>query len=183
LEDLANTHIPGPLGDIEILHYVATPNNNKNPKDNNTPLPVLLLIHEFFGLSPSIVEKVRALANDPGCIVVAPDTFRGAVTDFIPKAIWLALTTPTERVNDNLDAIVSYLQAAGGKFSLLPVKADTSKLAVMGSCYGGGKAIRYTTQRWPDVATVIFYGKPVAEDSKLQCLTAPVCGVYGSNDV
>jgi carboxymethylenebutenolidase len=101
LEDLANTHIPGPLPDIEILSYVATPNNNKNPKDSNTPLPVLLLIDEFFGLSPSIVEKAQALADDLGCIVVAPDTFWGAVTDFIPKAIWLALTTPTEHVNDD----------------------------------------------------------------------------------
>jgi carboxymethylenebutenolidase len=194
LEDLANTRIPGPSPGIEILSYVATPSssssfvgNNKNPKDDPA-LPVLILIHEFFGLSPSIVEKAQALADDLGCIVVAPDTFRGAVTDFIPKAIWLALTTPTERVNDDLDAIVSYLDQAGTQLKLqssssVKVKADISKLAIMGFCYGGGKAIRYTTQRRPDAATVIFYGKPVTEGSELQKLKAPVCGIYGSNDV
>ncbi len=91
--------------------------------------------------------------------MVAPDTFRGAVTDFIPKAIWLALTTPTERVNDDLDAIVSYLDQAGTQLTLqsssVKLKADISKLAVTGFCYGGGRAIHYTTQPRTDAGTVI----------------------------
>jgi len=179
LEDLTNTRIPGPISGVELLAHVATPNNNNFQEKNKCPVPVLILIHEFFGLNPSIVEKAKGLANELGCVVVAPDTFRGSVTDFIPKAIWLALSTPQERVNDDLDAIYNYIES--GKLASAPGGID--KLAVMGFCYGGGKAIRYSMQRRVDAATVIFYGKPVTEVDQLQRLKAPVCGVFGRNDV
>ena len=52
----------------------------------------------------------------------------------------------------------------------------------MGFCYGGGKAIRYTTQCRQDAATVIFYGSPVTDVDELKRLKAPVCGIYGKND-
>lgn len=167
LEELANTRIPGPPGSNgDILAYKAMPSGSSEGE----PLPLLILIHEFFGLNPSIVEKARGLADDLRCIVVAPDTFRGEVTDFIPKAIWLALSTPQQRVNDDLDAVCSYLNVNDGK------------LAVMGFCYGGGKAIRYSSQRRPDAATVVFYGSPLTNVAELRRLKAPICGVYGSKD-
>ena len=110
-----------------------------------------------------------------GCTVVAPDTFRGLVTDFIPKAIWLAVSTPQNRVNDDLDAVCSYLGLEQGRMG-------DAKLAVMGFCFGGGKAIRYATQRRPDAATVVFYGSPVTDVDELEQLRAPVCGIFGDGD-
>jgi len=175
LEDLTNTRIPGPSG-VELLAFVATPKTIK--EKSTTPVPVLILIHEFFGLNPSIVDKAKGLADDLGCVVVAPDTFRGTVTDFIPQAIWLALSTPQDRVNDDLDAICDYIES--GNIALAP--GGIHKLAVMGFCYGGGKAIRYSIQRREDAATVVCYGKPVTDVSELQRLRAPVCGVFGRND-
>jgi len=53
----------------------------------------------------------------------------------------------------------------------------------MGFCYGGGKAIRYTTQRRPDAATVVWYGNPVTNVDELKSLQAPVCGIFGRDDV
>jgi len=175
LEDLANISIPGPSG-VELLAHVATPSTFR--EKTGSPVPVIILIHEFFGLNPSIIDKAKGLANDLGCVVVAPDTFRGTVTDFIPKAIWLALSTPQERVNDDLDAICTYIES--GNLASAPGGID--KLAVMGFCYGGGKAIRYSIQRRVDAATVVFYGKPVTEVKELRRLNAPVCGVFGRND-
>ena len=166
LSDITNTRIPGPDG-VEILAYTAKP----SPAGGNGN--TIILLHEFFGLNPSIVEKADMIAEDLGCTVVAPDTFRGVVTDFIPKAIWLALSTPQDRVNDDLDAVCSYLGVES--------TTTTNKLAVIGFCYGGGKAIRYTTQRRSDAATVIFYGSPVIDD-ELQKLNAPVCGIFGDRD-
>lgn len=174
LQDLTNTRIPGPDQGVEILAYTARPSatTTKLTKD----LPVLILIHEFFGLSPSIVEKAQALANDLDCIVVAPDTFRGQVTNFIPKAIWLALTTPQERVNRDLEAVCDYLISNNNNSSL-------DRLAVMGFCYGGGKALRYTIDQRPTAATVVVYGMPVTDVDQLQRLQAPVCGIFGRNDL
>ena len=95
LEELTNTKIPG-SGGHEILAYTARP-----AKAQNGPLPVLVLLHEFFGLTEAITAKAAALADELGCVVVAPDTFRGETARLpnIPKAIWLALTTPQPRVN------------------------------------------------------------------------------------
>jgi len=134
LEELTNVRIPGSGGTHEILAYAARPSSAPAGKR----LPVLLLLHEFFGLNGAIVEKANGLAEDLNCVVIAPDTFRGVTTSFVPRAIWLALTTPQSRVNDDLDDVVRW--AARQEY------ADTRKLAVMGFCYGGGKAIRYTTQ-------------------------------------
>uniref|UniRef100_A0A6U4KC65 Dienelactone hydrolase domain-containing protein n=1 Tax=Minutocellus polymorphus TaxID=265543 RepID=A0A6U4KC65_9STRA len=168
LEDLANVRIPGPPGSgFDIAAYRAAPSSGGDGGDHK-----IILLHEFFGLNPSIVEKAKGLADDLGCEVVAPDIFRGENTDFIPKAIWLALTTPQERVDEDLDAVCAYLDNAG----------DEGKLAVMGFCLGGGKAIRYTTERRPEAATVIFYGSPLTDVNKLRKLKGPVCGIFGNKD-
>lgn len=172
LDELTNVRIPGSVGDI--LAYKAIPTGSNA---NESSLPSIILIHEFFGLNPSIIDKAQALSNELNCKVIAPDTFRGETTTFIPKAIWLALTTPQERVNEDLDCVCTYLQSENGD----RIK-NNNKLAVMGFCYGGGKAIRYTTQYRQDAATVIFYGSPVTDVDELKRLKAPVCGIYGKND-
>ena len=43
--------------------------------------------------------------------------------------------------------------------------------------------MKYTTQCRPDAATVVFYGTPVTDVASLSSLRAPVCCVYGRNDV
>jgi carboxymethylenebutenolidase len=185
LEDLTNTRIPGPQGsEIEILAHVATPSNYDDLIKNSSKkaLPVLIVIHEFFGLSQSIVDKANGLANDLGCVVIAPDTFRGTVTDFIPKAIWLALSTPQDRVNDDLNSICSYIECGMLNMNSFEGQNNNYKLAIMGFCYGGGKAIRYTTECRNDAATIVFYGSPLVAVNQLKNLKAPVCGVYGRND-
>jgi carboxymethylenebutenolidase len=174
LEDIANTRIPAENGSIEILAYVSEP---KIP--NTSPLPLLILIHEFFGLNESIQQKANELADDLQCRVVAPDTFRGVNTNFVPQAIWLALSTPQDRVNRDLNAVVEHYR----RDTKTNTSTNTPKLAVMGFCYGGGKAIRYSIQEQPEAATVIFYGNPVTDANELQRLRAPVCAAYGRNDV
>jgi len=126
LEDIVNTRIPG-KDNVEVLAFLAKRSTAKTLPPS-TKQPVLILIHEFFGLNPSIREKAQGLADDLGCLVVAPDTFRGTSTEFIPKAIWLALTTPQNRVNEDLDAVCNYLVTNN-------LMDATSKVAVMGFCY------------------------------------------------
>ena len=171
LDELANARIPSADGE-ELLAYVARPSEAPDG-----PLPVLILIHEFFGLSQSIADKAQLFADELGCLAIAPDTFRGTATTFIPQAIWLALTTPQPRVNRDLDSVVAWASSQEG--------ADASKLAILGFCYGGGKALRYTTSSSlrGKAATVVFYGNPLTDAAEFANLEAPVCGVFGRNDV
>lgn len=168
VESLANVRIPRRDG-REVLAY------SSKPMQKGDALPVLILIHEFFGLTQSICDKADSLAEEVGCMVIAPDTFRGETSSFIPKCIFLALTTPQERVNEDLDDVLDWASNQPG--------LDTDRLAVMGFCYGGGKAIAYTTACRPNASTVVCYGKPVTEVKKLSNLKKPVCGVFGSLDM
>ena len=230
LEDLANVKISG--SESEILAHVALP--SEPPVTG--PLPILILLHEFFGLSESIVAKAQLFADDLECIVIAPDTFRGVSTSFIPKAIWLALSTPQDRVNRDLDDVLAWAaspecgrvagvmadpkrvavtqtqrgrvqpshrqtaaqggnsypnRCAGRKFiPEVPCRLSSTRSLgsrvcrqVLGFCYGGGKAIRYTTQSRRDAATVVWYGNPIVNSDELKPLRAPVCAVFGAEDL
>eukprot|EP00310_Coccolithus_braarudii_P019954 CAMPEP_0183339312 /NCGR_PEP_ID=MMETSP0164_2-20130417/6280_1 /TAXON_ID=221442 /ORGANISM="Coccolithus pelagicus ssp braarudi, Strain PLY182g" /LENGTH=301 /DNA_ID=CAMNT_0025509281 /DNA_START=25 /DNA_END=930 /DNA_ORIENTATION=+ len=172
LDDLVNTRIPLD-GTVQLLAHVARPKSAVAQPGQR--LPLLLLIHEFFGLSTSIVEKAQLFADELGCVCVAVDTFRGVRTSLIPYAIWLALSTPQQRVDDDLEQWV--------RWAASQEDIDTRRIAVMGFCYGGGKAIRYAIGRRPTAATVVWYGEPVLETEALRKLRAPVCAVFGADDL
>jgi carboxymethylenebutenolidase len=121
------------------------------------------------------VAKAQLFADELGCLVIAPDTFRGVSSTFIPQCIWLALSTPQQRVNDDLDDAIAWAVAEAPRVA--GVVADPKRVAVLGFCYGGGKALRYTTQARPDAATVVWYGNPLYSADELKVLKAPVCGV------
>jgi len=168
LEALSNTRIPRSDGG-EILAAVARPSQL-----TGKPLRVLVVLHEFFGLTESIVGKAQAYADELECLVIAPDTFRGTTTSFIPQAIWLALSTPQQRVNKDLTDVFAWASEQPG--------VNAARPAVLGFCYGGGKALRFTTQIKPDAATVVFYGNPLTSPEDFAKLRAPVCGIFGTQD-
>jgi carboxymethylenebutenolidase len=76
LNSVTNTVIPGVNGGPDVRAYVAAP-------QGEGPFPVVIMIHEFFGLNESIIGKAQGLA-EAGYLVVAPDTFRGSTTSWIP---------------------------------------------------------------------------------------------------
>lgn len=142
--------------------------------DGVGPFPVVVMIHEFWGLNEALVSKTQLLAQE-GVLVVAPDTLRGTTTRYLPKALWHTISTPNARVVDDLDAVIRYLQARGD--------VDAQRIVVMGFCYGGGKALAYALAR-PEVpaGTAVFYGDLSADASALARLRGPVLGVFGETD-
>ena len=162
LADLTNAEIPSSSADnVQLLAHVAKP---KNPPDG--PLPVLVLIHEFFGLNENIVAKAQAFADECNCVCIAPDTFRGVSTTFIP-CDWLALTTPQERVNADITDIIDWAGTA-------VENVDTSRVAVAGFD-GWWQALRYCAKQRVDAAAVIFAAPTDPLD--YVDLRAPVLGI------
>lgn len=168
LEDVANTKIPTTSGDREILAFVA------KPSKVNGKLPVVILVHEFYGLTPEICGKADAIAKEVGCIVIAPDTYRGESTRFIPKAIYLALGTPQKRVDADIDEVLAWASTLSD--------ADTSRVGLVGFCYGGGKALAYSTKYKEAKATVVIYGKPILDSDLLKNIYGCVLGIFGDQD-
>jgi carboxymethylenebutenolidase len=165
VEQLTNTTIVGPAGQ-EVRAYVARP-------DAPGTYPGVVMIHEFFGLRPDIVEKAEALA-DEGYVVVAPDTYRGKTTGWIPRAIFLRVTTQMEQVVGDLDTTFDWLAGQSD--------VDPDRVAVMGFCYGGDAALQYSLAHPKPAATGIFYGSLVTDPAQLQRLPGPVLGIFGADD-
>lgn len=165
VERIANVTVPGPEGALQA--FVA------RPSEGEGPFPLVVMLHEFWGLDAATTSKAEALARD-GYVVVAPDLMRGRTTRWLPSAIWQTLRTPDERVRADLDAVVAHF-AAGED-------VDATRLAVAGFCFGGRMALRYALARPAVVATAVFYGNVEDDVDALRELGGPVLGVFGAED-
>jgi carboxymethylenebutenolidase len=142
-----------------------------------TKAPVVILIHEIFGLSDWAKEMADELAAQ-GFIVVAPDLLTGfgpnggGSSEFPSQDATVKAVSglDPDGVNTDLDAAADY-----GKH--LP--AANGKIAVVGFCWGGGKSFAFATHRKDLSAAFVFYGPGPADVS---AITAPVYGFYAGND-
>ncbi len=140
--------------------------------------PVVLVIHEIFGLSDWAQELADEVAA-AGYIAVAPDLLSGMAPnggrtkDFAAGAV-------TEAVSKlNPGQVTADLNAAADYGLKLP--ASNGKLSVAGFCWGGGQSFRFATNRGDLAAAFVFYGPPPALDAMAHT-KAPIYGFYAGND-
>jgi len=163
-------YVPIKHGDRTVQTFVVYP-------EVKGKVPVVVLIHEIFGLS----DWAKSMADDlaaAGFIVVAPDLLSGAGpsnggtdsfagTDAITKAV--SGLNP-DQVTADLDAVSDYAKK---------IPAGNGKIATVGFCWGGGKSFAFATHRHDLSAAFVFYGPGPADVSTI---TAPVFGFYAGND-
>jgi len=166
--EFTNTTYSG-SDDQALIGYLAQP-------EGAGPHPAVLLIHEWWGLNEGMTILADALAAE-GYIVLAPDAYRGRVTAQFPRALWLRLTTPEEQVFADIDAALDYLMSMDN--------VDTTRLASMGFCFGGGHSLQLGMRQSENLAlTILYYGAVVTDPELLRPLTdgQPVLGVFGEED-
>ncbi len=140
--------------------------------------PVVVVIHEIFGLSDWIRAVADQLAKE-GYLAIAPDLISGkgpggggtealSSRDDVVKLV--TSLTPAE-VRSRLDAAREFATA-------LP--AASPKVGTVGFCWGGGQSFTYATEASVKAA-VVYYGTPPPA-SVLQSITAPILGLYGGDD-
>jgi carboxymethylenebutenolidase len=163
--------------------YVALKHGNRTVQafvvypEVKTKAPVVILIHEIFGLSDWAKEMADELAAQ-GFIVVAPDLLSGfgpnggGSSEFTGQdaAVKAVSGLDPEGVMEDLDAAADY-----GK----RIPAGNGKIAVTGFCWGGGKSFAFAAHRKGLSAAFVFYGTSPAD---VTTITAPVYGFYGGND-
>ena len=101
---ITNVQISNPAGP-GVAAFVARP-------EGEGPFPAVIMVHEFWGLREDITGKAETLAQE-GYVVVAPDTFRGRSTTWIPTAIYQTVRTPQGQINTDVDAVYTWLTAQG----------------------------------------------------------------------
>ncbi len=143
--------------------------------ERSSKAPVVLVIHEIFGLSTWIRGVADQLAAD-GYIAVAPDLLTGRVPANSPDSVNVAAirTLDSTTVYRQLDAVAAYANS-------LP--AANGKLGTVGFCWGGSYSFSYAAHAGPKVgAAVVYYGTSPSAP-QLSVLSAPVLGLYGGNDM
>ena len=166
LDNIANITVPGVNGGPDVRVYEVGPHGDG-------PFPVVIMIHEFWGLNESIIGKADLLARE-GYVVIAPDTFRGSTTNFLPRAIYQVLSSRPENVNMDLDSVYAWLESQP--------YVDRDRIAILGFCYGGRTSLAYSLHNNRLASTVVFYGAPETDAAVLQSLPGPVLGIFGGAD-
>lgn len=165
IDPIVNTRIVNPNGP-DVRAYVARPTTPG-------PHPTVIMIHEFWGLTAEINGKADALAEE-GYIVVAPHLFRDSAASWVPRAIYQVATTPQDQINSDLDAVYAWMKTQPD--------IDIDRVAIMGFCFGGGTALRYSLHNSGLASTIILYGSLITDPDQLKALPGPVLGIFGGND-
>jgi carboxymethylenebutenolidase len=173
-----------PVADGEIPAYRAMPDAK------NKEFPVILVVHEIFGVHEWIQDVCRRFAK-LGYIAIAPSLYarQGDVTqmkevrDIISKVV---AKTPDAQVMADLDSTVAYAKKNNG---------NTKKLSITGFCWGGRIVWLYAAHNKNVDAGAAWYGGVVASASRpknplqptmpldvAKDLKVPVLGLYGALD-
>ena len=136
--------------------------------------PAVVMIHEWWGLNDNIKEMARSLAAE-GYVVLAVDLFDGKVAKDANEAREL-----TTKVRNNPSVAISNMRSAV-QYLKNQNNVDTSKIASMGWCFGGGMSLQLALNE-KLAATVIYYGNLETNATKLSVIKWPVLGIFGSID-
>lgn len=140
--------------------------------------PVVVVIHEIFGLSAWVRGVADQLAAD-GYIAIAPDLLsmeRGGAT--ADSLAWDQARTMIRNVTpDRMNAMVAAVAAYG-----MSLPAAKKVYGVVGYCWGGSASFNHAVFNAPGLkAAVVYYGSsPDAVD--IARVRVPVLGLYGEND-
>lgn len=149
-------------------------------------LPVVLVVHEIFGVHEYIADVARRFAQ-AGYLAIAPELYArqgdpsqyGEMSKLMSEVV---SKVPDAQVMADLDGAVKWAAANGG---------NAKKVAITGFCWGGRITWLYAEHNPGLKAGVAWYGRLVGNPSPLtphspldlaSRLKAPVLGLYGGED-
>ena len=168
-----------PVDDGYVSAYRALPEGSQQP-------PVVLVIHEIFGVHEYIRDVCRRLAHE-GYFAIAPDLFQRqgdvskleSVREVIDQVV---NKVPDEQVLSDLDATLAWVRAQ---------HAHPERAYSLGFCWGGRIVWLYAGHRPELTGGAAFYGRLEGETSDLKPRhpidlasgrLAPVVGFHGGAD-
>ncbi len=152
-------------GDRKIKAFLVYP-------ERKDKAPVVLVIHEIFGLSDWVRSLCDELAEN-GVIAIAPDLLSGHTYADVDEARKAISELPETQIKADLDAASDYA---------LKIPAGNGTLAVCGFCWGGGWVFQYANMNPKLKAAYSFYGIAADNPSKVVNIACPVYGFYAGND-
>jgi carboxymethylenebutenolidase len=145
--------------------------------ERSTKAPVVVVVHEIYGLSTWIRAVADQLAAD-GFIAVAPDFLTGNTGGVHPDSLAVDSARAMIRRLD-ADEIQRRIDAVARWAMALP--AAQSRYGIVGFCWGGSVVFNHAVHSPTLGAGVAYYGAAPDPD-RLTSVRAPVLGLYGEND-
>lgn len=160
-----------PNGDVDSVRaWVVYP-------ERSSDAPVVIVVHEIYGLTPWIRSVADQLASD-GFIAIAPDYLTGKGISDTPEgpprdaAVAAVRALPPDEVQRRTDAVARYGMA-------VPAAGDS--YGIVGFCWGGSVSFQHAAHAPNLGAAVVYYGTS-PQTSSLASVRAPVLGLYGGDD-
>jgi carboxymethylenebutenolidase len=189
---LANVKFTGDEGET-LLGYIARPAGGSRraaPSDESAPpdpfsverrnfggRPAVLMMHEWWGLTPEMIELADTLAEE-GYVVLVPDAFRGDRATTFPGALFQVTFDDETRIQRDLRSAYQYLRRRPD--------VDATRVATIGFCFGGTQALNVGRAVTGLSGVAVFYGQGlVTAEEELGKLAqnGPVLGIFGEEDV
>ncbi|MBW4693296.1 MAG: dienelactone hydrolase family protein [Lyngbya sp. HA4199-MV5] len=168
-----------PAKDGDVTAYRAMPATGAN-------LPIVLVIHEIFGVHAHIEDVCRRFAK-LGYVAIAPQLFtrQGDVLKLssVDEIRPIVAKVPDAQVMSDLDATAAW--------AVKNAKGNAAKLTTTGFCWGGRIVWLYAEHNPKVKAGVAWYGRLVGDKNALMpkypvdvaaTLKVPVLGLYGGKD-
>lgn len=162
--------IPSPGGGPPLRTWIVYP-------ETSGKAPVVLVIHEIFGLTDWVRSVADRLAAD-GFIALAPDLLSGKG----PGGGGTESAKSRDQVVGMIrglehDEVIARLNAVRDHGLALPAASETS--AAIGFCWGGRTSFAYAAAQPGLDAAVVYYGTAPEDLSRVG---PPVLGLYGGDD-
>ncbi len=151
--------------------------NTSLESQNSSKYPAVIVVHEWWGLNDNIKDMANLLARQ-GYVVLAVDLFNGHIASDLTEAVKLV-----QLVRDNKNTAISNLKAAVKYLTSLS-NVDSSRIAALGWCFGGGQVLQLSLNSdHPLSASILYYGTPLITDkATLSKIKWPVLGIFGDKD-
>jgi carboxymethylenebutenolidase len=187
---MAQAAIRTPADGLDVGEIAYEVNGFKVPAYRAAPagrtgLPVVLVVHEIFGVHEYIADVARRFAR-AGYLAIAPELYArqgdpGAYGEIARLQAEIVAKVPDAQVLADLDGALAWAAANGG---------DVARAGITGFCWGGRITWLYAAHG-PVQAGVAWYGRLVGMPSELAPrnpidvvagLRAPVLGLQGGAD-
>ncbi len=152
-------------GDRKINAFVVYPERKEKA-------PVVLVIHEIFGLTDWVRGVCDQLAEN-GVIAIAPDLLSGQTFADVDGARKAISALPNEQVVADLNATADFAAK---------IPAANGTLAECGFCWGGGWSFAYAGLNTKLRAAYSFYGTTEDKPALIANIACPIYGFYGEKD-
>ncbi len=157
------------VGDELVYGYFVA------PSDMFEPLPAVIMVHEWWGLTDEMRARADQLAAQ-GYIVLAVDLFGGQTASDPTSArkLMLSVVEDPESANENIR----------GAFEFVSETAGAPRVGAIGWRFGGTWALNAALLYPDDLdAAVVYYAQVISDEDKLRPVNAPILGLFAADDV